>query len=142
MPFLGSGSKGALRQNGTTSITEVTDGTSNTMLYSEIAGRDKVCLGRTCTPPPTPNALYTGLIWADADNRITVTGADANGDKNPNGASCMNVSNVSDDIYAFQTGGANVAFADGSVRFLRDSITIVQLVKMVTKAGGEIVSFK
>ena len=142
VPFAGQGSKGALRQNGMTRVTEITDGTSNTTLYSEIAGRDKVCLLRNCTAlPAAPNKL-TGMIWADADNRITLTGADADGKKNPNGKSFMNVSNVSGDIYSFHTGGANVAFADGSVRFLRDSTPVAMLIGMVTKGGGEVLTFE
>ena len=82
-----------------------------------------------------------GAVWADADNRITVTGSNADGSANPNGTSFMNVNNTNGDIYSFHTGGANVAFADGSVRFLRDTITIAQLAAMVTKGGGEINAF-
>ena len=139
VPWAGPGSKGALRQNGMTSITEITDGTSNTTMYSEIGGRDKVCLGRNCNALPTPNK-GTGMIWADADNRITVTGTNADGSANANGTSCMNVSNQSGDIYSFHSGGANVCFVDGSVRFIRDSIPIATLAALVTKGGGEIVS--
>ena len=135
VPWAGAGSKGALRQNGTTKITEITDGTSNTTLYSEIAGRDRTCLGRTCSAPYST----TGAIWADSDNRITVTGTNADGSSNKSGTSCMNVSNVSGDIYSFHTGGANVCFADGSVKFLRDSIPITTLAAIVTKGGGEVV---
>ena len=51
----------------------------------------------------------------------------------------MNVSNQSGDIYSFHTGGANVGFADGSVRFIRDSIPIEVLATMITKGGGEII---
>ena len=141
VPWAGQGSKGALRQNGPTRITELTDGTSNTTLYSEIAGRDKVCLGRSCGPLPTPYTT-TGAVWADADNRITVTGSNPDGSANANGTSFMNVNNANGDIYSFHTGGANVAFADGSVRFLRDSIAIAQLAAMVTKGGGEVNVFE
>ena len=136
VPWAGDGSKGALRQNGTTRITEITDGTSNTVLYSEAAGRDRQCLGRQCGPLP---AGTTGPIWADGDNRITVTGTNADGSANANGTACMNVSNQSGDIYSFHTSGANVCFADGSVRYLRDSIPIATLAALVTKGGGEVV---
>ena len=139
VPWAGAGSKGALRQNGPTKITEITDGTSSTTMYSEIGGRSQMCLGRTCTSWPTPNK-NTGMIWADADNRITLTGTNADGSANKNGTSCMNVSNASGDIYSFHTGGANVCFADGHVQFLRDSVTIVTLAQLITKAGGEVVS--
>ncbi len=128
-------SKGALRQNGTTKLTEITDGTSTTTMYSELAGRDRTCLLRNCTSPYST----TGAIWADADNRITVTGTNLDGTTNKNGPGCMNLSNVSGDIYSFHTGGANIAFADGHVQFVRDSITITTLVSLVTKVGGEIV---
>jgi prepilin-type processing-associated H-X9-DG protein len=136
VPFAGPGSKGALRQNGPTRILEITDGTSSTTLYSELAGRDRNCLGRTCSGTYTT----TGAIWADSDNRITVTGTNADGSANSAGTSCINASNVSGDIYSFHTGGANVVFADGSVRFIKDSIAITTLAALVTKGGGEVIA--
>ena len=134
VPWAGSGSKGAMRQNGNTPIAELTDGTSNTILYSEAAGRDKLCVGRQCT---TLTGVSTA-IWADSDNRITVTGSNPDGSANANGTAAMNVNNQSGDIYSFHNGGANVAFADGSVRFIRDSVPIAVLAALVTKGGGEV----
>src|SRR5437868_4377162 len=61
IPWSGSGSKGALRQNGKTGILEITDGTSNTTLYSEAAGRDRYWLkGRVVSDL----GVNTGPIWA------------------------------------------------------------------------------
>jgi prepilin-type processing-associated H-X9-DG protein len=51
----------------------------------------------------------------------------------------MNCNNLQGDIYSFHTLGANIAFADGSVRFVRQSVTIAVLAAMVTKAGGEVI---
>ena len=48
----------------------------------------------------------------------------------------MNCTN-DNEIFAFHTGGANVLFCDGSVHFLKNSISIRVLSRMVTKAGGE-----
>jgi prepilin-type processing-associated H-X9-DG protein len=50
----------------------------------------------------------------------------------------MNCNNLQGDIYSFHTGGANIGFADGSVRFVRESISIVTLAALVTKGSGEI----
>ena len=52
----------------------------------------------------------------------------------------MNCNNLAGDIYSFHNGGAPVAFADGSVRFVRDTVSILTLAALVTKAGGEVVS--
>ncbi|HEX4609463.1 MAG TPA: DUF1559 domain-containing protein [Urbifossiella sp.] len=138
--FPGQGSKGALRQNGPTRITEITDGTSNTVFYSEAAGRDRQCVtgGKCTTFDPTQ---FTGMVWADSDNRITVTGTSADGQSAFGTGPCvMNCNNLQGDIYAFHTGGANVSFADGSVRFVKASVSIGTLVALVTKGGSEVVS--
>jgi prepilin-type N-terminal cleavage/methylation domain-containing protein/prepilin-type processing-associated H-X9-DG protein len=143
--WAGVGSKGALRQNGKTQILEITDGTSNTTLYSESAGRDKYYLnGRVVTDL----GVSTGPIWADSDNRLTVTGTDptattatasAASAGKASGTCVMNCDNQQGDIYSFHPTGANVLFADGSVRFVKSSININTLAALVTKAGGEIV---
>jgi prepilin-type N-terminal cleavage/methylation domain-containing protein/prepilin-type processing-associated H-X9-DG protein len=38
------------------------------------------------------------------------------------------------------SGGANLVFGDGSVRFLRNSLPLITLQYMVTRAGGEVVT--
>ena len=138
VPWSGAGSKGALRQNGPTSIMEIVngDGTGSTILYAEAAGRTQQCVtGKKCsTFDPTK---FTGMIWADSDNRITVTGTNMDGSKNANGPCGMNCNNLSGDMYSFHSGGVNVVFVDGHVQFLRDSMTITTLAMLVTKAGGE-----
>ncbi|MFO0937338.1 MAG: DUF1559 domain-containing protein [Gemmataceae bacterium] len=137
VPWAGFGSKGALRQNGPTKITEITDGTSNTVVYSEAAARDKLCLGRNCSTLPT--STVSTAIWADSDNRITLTGTNPDGSANKAGTSFMNVNNINGDFYSFHTGGVNCAFMDGSVRFLKDSMPITTMAALITKGGGEVV---
>src|SRR5262249_21112729 len=132
--------KGGLGQNGTVLIVSIIDGTSNTTLYSEACGRDKQCYaGRKCQAYDATS--ITGPIWADSDNRLTVTGTDATGQGGFGTGPCvMNCNNLEGDIYSFHPGGANVCFADGSVRFVRETVTLQVLAALVTANGGETVS--
>src|SRR5579872_4224554 len=138
--FPGIGAKGATRQNGITRIVEITDGTSQTTLFSEVAGTEKQCFtGNKCEPYPA-GLGSTGMIWADSDNRITVTGTDPTGTTLFGKGPCaMNCNNLQGDIYAFHISGANVGFADGSVKYMSNSVSISTLAALVTKAGGEVV---
>ena len=43
-------------------------------------------------------------------------------------------------VYSFHPGGANAVFADGSVHFLKASMDIRIFARLVTRAGGEVVS--
>ena len=132
-------SKGAMRQNGINPFSAITDGTSNTTLFSEAGGRSKQYYADRNSVAYHATKI-TGPIWADADNRLTVTGTDSTGKLNFGQGPCaMNCNNLQGDIYAFRTGGANVCFADGSVRFVRQSVAISVLAALVTAQGGEVV---
>jgi prepilin-type processing-associated H-X9-DG protein len=41
------------------------------------------------------------------------------------------------EIYSWHTGGANVLFGDGSVRFLHEDVSPLTVVALVTRASGE-----
>jgi prepilin-type processing-associated H-X9-DG protein len=43
-------------------------------------------------------------------------------------------------VYSFHSGGANHVFADGSVHFIKQSMDIRIFVKLLTRAGGDIVT--
>ena len=136
VPFAGPGSKGATDQKAKTKLGAITDGTSHTTLYSERSGRSKQFYTGAISDS---TAIQTGAIWADADNRITVTGTQADGKSAFGTGPCvMNCNNQQGDIYSFHTGGANVAFADGHVTFVSKSVDINVLVPMVTRGGGEV----
>jgi prepilin-type N-terminal cleavage/methylation domain-containing protein/prepilin-type processing-associated H-X9-DG protein len=143
--FAGSGSKGSMRQNTTTRIEEISDGTSNTTMFSEACGRDMAWINGKSSPLPSGT---TGPIWADSDNRLTVTGT-VPGTNDPavskasaatsTGTCVMNCDNLQGDIYSFHSGGANVGFADGRVSFVKSTINITVLAGLVTKGGGEVI---
>ncbi len=111
-------------------LTDITDGTSETILYAEDAGRPQPWRnGRL-----VPGQLISGGPWA---GRNLIWGMPA--DPNSPWPCAINCSN-NREIYSFHPGGANVAFADGSVRFLKESIPIRVLAALVTRAGEEVVS--
>jgi prepilin-type processing-associated H-X9-DG protein len=131
-------SKGAMRQNGPTRILELSDGTSTTILYGEAGGRTMQWY--TSGSAAYDQTKITGPIWADSDNRLTITGTSTDGKSSIGSGPCaMNCNNLAGDPYAFHPSGANFAFADGSVRFISKSVSITVLAALVTKDGGEVI---
>ncbi len=138
VPFALLASKGATRQNANTPMGALTDGASNTTLYSERCGKAKQYYASYI--PDASVAIQTGAIWADADNRITVTGTSPDGKSAIGTGNCViNCNNQQGDIFSFHIGGANVAFADGHVKFMGNGIDIGVLASLVTRGGGETV---
>jgi prepilin-type N-terminal cleavage/methylation domain-containing protein/prepilin-type processing-associated H-X9-DG protein len=121
---------------------EITDGTSNTLMIVEDAGRPQLWQAGVMVPGSgekgsinTGNGVTNGP-WAYT-NWMNVSGATADG-KSSKGSCAVNCSN-NNAIYGFHTGGANVCFADGHVVFLRQTLPIDVLVALCTKNGGEVV---
>ena len=149
-PLLTCDLRGVLRPitEGPTRITNLTDGTSNTFLFAECSGREDVWRGRSMTPAQTnkslPNcARARGGAWATNDNPYEVgqriewcTGSAIPGSV----PMTINSSNEWGFLfYSFHDGGANFAFADGSIRFIRESTPLWTLGAWSSRAGGEIV---
>ncbi|VTS06623.1 DUF1559 domain-containing protein [Tuwongella immobilis] len=123
-----------LQPNVLISIPEIRDGTSNTILVSEDAGRpDRWEAGRM-----TSAGTQTDGGWADYDNAYIIHGYTNDGLTSP-GPCHTNCSN-NNEVYSFHTGGANHILADGSVRFIRNSLDIRIMVKLLTRSGEDIVS--
>jgi prepilin-type processing-associated H-X9-DG protein len=125
---------GATRVPVRRTLTHITDGTSNTFLLAECAGRNRrFFMGREVT------GSWSAGPWANPDSRINIGGCDPNNQSALYGPKVVNCINDKE-IYAFHTGGANIALADGSVRFLRDSSTMDLVLSLLTRARGEVVS--
>ncbi|WP_422923245.1 DUF1559 domain-containing protein [Singulisphaera sp. PoT] len=55
-------------------------------------------------------------------------------------ATAGNNAGANDELFSFHPGGVNVLMGDGSVRFLKDSISLVTLRGLITLRGGEVIS--
>jgi len=174
------------RQTGTIGIEAVTDGTSNTALFSErligLSGSPAVYPGATnnakrgifptgvsvtinsgattdaqsllaackALPPTTAstNSSTNGFIWFIAypwryvSNRYNHVGA-------PNSLTCT-ASNSFEPAWGSahdsipptsnHSGGVNMALADGSVRFIKDTVGLPNWWALGTRNGGEVIS--
>jgi prepilin-type N-terminal cleavage/methylation domain-containing protein/prepilin-type processing-associated H-X9-DG protein len=154
-------------------IAAVADGTSNTAMVVESAGRPFVY--RKGSPAPidvlpttTWNSSPTGKKvnaggWARPASDYYLYGTSSTGEwvhsgGISTGTCAVNCANGIDyptwsntysatnpwrddgnsEVFSFHTGGANVLFADGSVKFVNDSVPIATFAALVTRAGGEV----
>ncbi|MBX9627746.1 MAG: DUF1559 domain-containing protein [Gemmataceae bacterium] len=134
---------GMLVINRALKVTDVGDGTSQTFLMIEDAGRPTRLArgGKPVFNPSTGQPYYTeGAAWSDIDNNFWLDGYGTTGMERTDGGPCaVNCSNRNE-IFAFHTGGANIVFGDGSVRFFRDTIAIDVVAATLTRNRGEVVN--
>jgi prepilin-type N-terminal cleavage/methylation domain-containing protein len=129
---------GALDRDQKTPVLTIRDGTSNTILIAEDAGRPALYIaGGVASPnPPFPYTPKQGG-WADPGAPFSIDGS--NQDGSVPGPCPLNCSNNSE-LYGFHTDGCSVVMADGSVRFLHSNIDLCVLAALCTRAGGEVVT--
>jgi prepilin-type N-terminal cleavage/methylation domain-containing protein/prepilin-type processing-associated H-X9-DG protein len=132
-----------------TRLLQVSDGTSNTILLAECAGREDVWRDRLMTSSDANQSSATcaraqGGAWATNDNPYEIGSkltawCTSSGLTGPiPGTMKINTSNEYGFLYySFHDGGANFCFADGSVRFLSEGIPLWNLAALTTRAGAE-----
>jgi prepilin-type N-terminal cleavage/methylation domain-containing protein/prepilin-type processing-associated H-X9-DG protein len=139
------GVKGQMSPEGMTrgkaKIADMTDGTSNTIVLAEDAGRHQMyARGKPVTPnAPGQVGWLLNAAWSDYNTRILVRGYSGDGQVRDGGCCVVNCNNANQ-IYAFHSGGSNVVRGDGSVQFLRESIAPGVLSALITRSGGEVVT--
>ncbi|MFM8272475.1 MAG: DUF1559 domain-containing protein [Gemmata sp.] len=129
----GDEANGAMAKVNDTPILGVTDGTSNTILLAEDAGRPNLWQKGRDLGTATPD----GWGWADPDG----VGISLDGFQNDlvtkYGPCFINCTNDSE-VYSFHNGGVNVLMADGSVKFVSESVSAATFAALVTAAAGDI----
>jgi prepilin-type N-terminal cleavage/methylation domain-containing protein/prepilin-type processing-associated H-X9-DG protein len=114
-------------------LADISDGTSQTIMMGECAGRPQLWhAGKEVT-----DTWLSGGPWASR-NLLWCRGATHDG-RAFYGECAINCTNDRE-VYSFHPAGANVVFADGSVHFLRADIGIRIFARLVTRAGGEVIS--
>lgn len=115
-------------------IASITDGTSNTLAWVEDAGRPALYrVGALIS-----GSRSSGAGWADPDNEYWMDGFTTDGVTSL-GPCPMNCNN-NNEMYAFHSGGMNVVYCDGSVRFLRQNMPMPTLAALISANGGEVLS--
>jgi prepilin-type N-terminal cleavage/methylation domain-containing protein/prepilin-type processing-associated H-X9-DG protein len=129
---------GMLRFNQIRKIADITDGTTNTILMTEDAGRPAywnsgklIKAMNTGVTPPNSSDAVSGAGWADIDSEYETDGDGSN--------KSMNFSN-NNEIYSFHPGGCNFLFGDGSVHFLKQTINPGVFVSLISYNRGEVIS--
>jgi prepilin-type N-terminal cleavage/methylation domain-containing protein/prepilin-type processing-associated H-X9-DG protein len=126
----------AMTQNVIRPLAEISDGTSNTLLISELAGRPFYYIKGVLQSTEGERFPAWWGPWASYNCDIYKTWSDDG--LTPGGFCTINCNN-SWGIYAFHTGGANAVFVDGSVHFLAVGLDRDVFAALVTRAGGEII---
>jgi hypothetical protein len=128
-------------------LADVQDGTSNTILIGESAGRHQVySRGRRPVSPNTPGSAGWSLNAGafDYNSAILVRGYSNDGLTSDGGCCVVNCRNVrsaaTSQFYSFHPGGVMVVRADASVQFLPETTAAVVVAAQVSRAAGESVS--
>lgn len=126
------------------SFSGILDGSSNTLLLCEDAGRPERWIkgvrvqGYSLGGPVGAD----GAGWGDYKAEYGLDGVTVNTSGNPitssePGMTVINGDN-NNETYSFHTSGAMHVFADGSVRFIKDTIRPATYAALITAAGGSL----
>lgn len=121
-------------------VKDVTDGTANTLLVVESVGRPALVQ----QGHEVPGGRVVAAPWMDHRRLYRTRGTSADGTASP-GPRAVNGANATfeggewrpSEASGPHRGGVNVGIADGSVRFLADTIGIRAYAALVTAANGD-----
>jgi len=135
-------SDGIFGRNSVVRLSDLLDGSSNTMAVGERSSNisDVVWAARVPGGWLFPPAGATGpggttVTPIPAGAMVLAPVGTVDGPRTPN-----NLSGHLEDFSSRHPGGVNFLFGDGSVRFVKDSISYRTFLSLATRAGGEVIS--
>ena len=140
---------GVMHTNSRVRLTGVTDGTSGTILFGEHYNGDPIWPAFRKSPLEfNRNAGTIDSNTIGAFQWVAARGAEINYMLPPSAATLPTTDPTYYDLlykrwFAYGSGhqgGANISFCDGSVKFVRDSLSLVTLVTLSTREAGEVVA--
>ena len=146
-PGILRGLPGAMERNRAIRLADITDGLSNTKMLGERCGRPTLYWANGQT---SNTVVADGWGWADYDavsgslngssmdgtqyNRTSGSAPYATTIYGPCGINCTNNS----EFYSWHPGGIQMSLADGSVRFLSETVSAAILAGLVSRSGREV----
>jgi prepilin-type N-terminal cleavage/methylation domain-containing protein/prepilin-type processing-associated H-X9-DG protein len=131
----------AMYRNSVIRMTDVTDGTSSTILVLECAARPLVYRAGRADPSLSNDQ---GIGWIDSEGPFSFDGASADGSQEgctpANGCTAAMNKKNDNEPYSFHPGGINVVFADGHVQFVRETVPLLTFAALCTRNAGEVVT--
>ena len=128
-----------MHRNSRNGFNVIRDGSSNTIMIVECAGRPDVYRNGRLDPSQTNDQ---GIGWADSEGPFSLDLANADGSIEGGGpaANCIYPMNKRNDNepYSFHPAGGNYLYGDSHVKFLSESIDLQTMAQLVTRNAGEI----
>jgi prepilin-type N-terminal cleavage/methylation domain-containing protein/prepilin-type processing-associated H-X9-DG protein len=131
-------------------MSDIVDGTSNTMLLFECTSRNFVYFNKircmpgmsaACDAALAPGALWNGGgAWIDLYKGVSSTeGTTFSGPRTSTGGPCViNCRNAEEaGLYSWHPGGAQLLLADGSVRFISQTVVARTVVPLIQWKDGK-----
>lgn len=154
--------RGLLPRNVTAKLSQCTDGLSNTLMIVESAGKPNLWQAGHLIGLLSEHRVNGGG-WARPASDFELKGSTSDGQSVLSNQCMINCTNGGDvggltfdpsgdpqigygppfgtigtgEAYSFHTGGMNASFGDGSVRFLRSTITAQAFIALITRAYGD-----
>ena len=132
---------------GASTFADITDGSSNTVMVWEDAGRPAnynrakqiINYGNGAVDGINRVCSGGGGAWADCNSDTHIGGSSANGIRGNGGVCLLNCSS-DNEVFGFHPGGVNALAADGSVKFIKDTVSPRVFFSLITRKAGEIIS--